>query len=197
MNMGIFGVSLVLAYLLGAIPCAVLISRCWRLPDPRTVGSNNPGATNMLRVAGKLPAVLTLLGDGLKGAVAVLLARFLELPSDWWAWIALAAIIGHLWPVFARFKGGKGVATFFGVALALCWPVGLMVLGIWLLLALCFRYSSLAALGACVSFPALLYLWVGTLWLVPSILITLLIILRHYQNIRRLCLGQETKIGKK
>lgn len=151
----------------------------------------------MLRVAGKLPAVLTLLGDGLKGAVAVLLARCFELPSDWWAWIALAAIIGHLWPIFAKFKGGKGVATFFGVALALCWPVGLMVLVLWILVALCFRYSSLAALVASLLFPVLLYYWVGTLWLIPSILISLLIILRHHQNIVRLCRGQETKIGKK
>lgn len=197
MNIGILVASLVVAYLLGSIPCAILVSRCWRLPDPRTTGSHNPGATNMLRVGGKVPAVLTLLGDGLKGAVAVLLARACDLPIDWWAWIALAAIVGHLWPIFAGFKGGKGVATFLGAALALCWPVGLMLLGIWLILALCFRYSSLAALGAVILFPGLLYVWVGILWLLPSILMSLLIILRHRQNIVRLCRGQETKIGKK
>ncbi len=196
MNIGILVVSFVVAYLMGAIPCAVWVSRCWGLPDPRTAGSHNPGATNMLRVGGKWPAVLTLLGDALKGAVAVLLAM-LFLPSMWWAWIGLVAVMGHLWPVFAGFKGGKGVATFLGVALALCWPVGLMLLGIWLLMAVCFRYSSLAALIATVLFPALLYFWVGPIWLLPSILISLLIIGRHYQNITRLCRGQEGKIGKK
>lgn len=196
MNISVLVASLVMAYLLGAIPCAVIISRLFCLPDPRTIGSHNPGATNMLRVAGKWPAILTLLGDALKGVVAVGLARLFELPMSWWGWIAFAALIGHMWPVFARFKGGKGVATFFGVVLTLCWPVGLIALAIWLLLAACFRYSSLAALGATPAFPIILYFWVGTLWLWPSIAISILILLRHYQNLVRLCHGQESKIGK-
>lgn len=197
MNWIVLVSSLIGAYLLGSLPFAVWISRAFGLADPRTQGSGNPGATNMLRIGGKLPAILTLLGDGLKGAVAVLLAKYLGLPPLFLGWIALAAMIGHLWPIWSSFKGGKGVATFLGCALALAWPVGLALLVFWLVVAYCFRYSSLAALASGAIFPLLLWLCVGVIWLWPSIIMSLLLIARHRLNIMRLWQGKETKIGVK
>ncbi|MFP5349686.1 MAG: glycerol-3-phosphate 1-O-acyltransferase PlsY [Gammaproteobacteria bacterium] len=185
-----------LGYLLGSLSSAVLVSRTLGLADPRTTGSRNPGATNVLRIGGKRAAVLTLAGDVLKGVVAVVIARFVTNDPTVLASTALAAFLGHLYPVFFGFRGGKGVATALGVWLALVPVAGALMLATWLLVALVFRYSSLAALIA--AFMAPLYIW----WLVPfaayvvvAVAMTALLIWRHRSNIRNLWIGTETKIG--
>lgn len=185
-----------LGYLLGSLSSAVLVSRMLGLADPRTTGSRNPGATNVLRIGGKRAAILTLAGDVLKGVVAVVIARLVTDDPTVLALTALAAFLGHLYPVFFGFRGGKGVATAFGVWLALVPVAGALMLATWLLVALVFRYSSLAALIA--AFMAPLYVW----WLVPfaayvavAVTMTALLIWRHRSNIRNLWAGTEGKIG--
>lgn len=185
-----------LGYLLGSLSSAVLVSRMLGLADPRTTGSRNPGATNVLRIGGKRAAILTLAGDVLKGVVAVVIARFVTNDPTVLALTGLAAFLGHLYPVFFGFRGGKGVATALGVWLALVPVAGALMLATWLLVALVFRYSSLAALIA--AFTAPLYVW----WLVPfaayvvvAVAMTALLIWRHRSNIRNLWIGTETKIG--
>ena len=185
-------------YLLGSISSAILVARILGLQDPRDVGSRNPGATNILRYGGKTAAVVVLLGDALKGVVAALVARLLT--DDAWV-IALtggAAFVGHLYPVFFRFRGGKGVATAFGVWLAIAPVVGVLMLVTWVVVAALFRYSSLAALLATAAGP--LYLF----WLVPvpaflwvMVVMVLLLFYRHRSNIANLLAGRESKIGKK
>jgi acyl phosphate:glycerol-3-phosphate acyltransferase len=187
------------AYLLGSVSFAVLVSRAFGLDDPRTYGSGNPGATNVLRSGRKLAAALTLLGDAAKGWLAVWLAQWFmpeNLMLD--ALVALAVFLGHLFPVFLRFKGGKGVATALGVLLALNVWMGLAALGTWLLVALIFRFSSLAALLAAAAAPV--YAWLFYLpreYIAASILMSLLLIWRHKQNIRNLLAGTESRIGGK
>lgn len=188
----------VLAYLLGSVSSAVLVARLLGLPDPRSQGSGNPGATNMLRLGGKSAAVVTLLGDMLKGLVPVLLARALGATDIALAGAAAAAFLGHLYPVFFGFQGGKGVATFFGTLLGLNSLVGMMVLATWLVMAFLFRYSSLAALIA--SALALAYL--GWLQPLPAFIIAVcgmvaLLFWRHRSNISKLLAGTEGKIGGK
>lgn len=188
----------VFGYLLGSISAAIVTARLLGLKDPREVGSRNPGATNILRYGGKLAAVAVLLGDALKGVLAVLVARFIT--DDPWT-IALtggAAFLGHLYPVFFHFRGGKGVATAFGVWLAIAPITGVLMLVTWAAMAALFRYSSLAALVAIAAGP--LYLW----WLapVPAFLwvmaaMALLLFYRHRTNIANLLAGRESKIGKK
>ena len=188
------------AYLIGSLSFAVIISRAMGLPDPHTYGSGNPGATNVLRSGNKTAAVLTLLLDGLKGWLAVFLAKICAADlglNDWGiAGVALAVFLGHLFPVFYRFAGGKGVATAAGVLLALNAWLGLATLATWLAIAACFRYSSLAALVAAIFAP-LYTLWLfgttPTLWAVLAM--CGLLIWRHQANIRKLFAGQETKIG--
>ena len=185
------------AYLIGSISSAIVVSRLFGLKDPRQVGSGNPGATNILRYGGKKAALLTLLGDILKGAVPLLAAR--ALTDDAWvlALVMFFAFLGHLYPVFHGFQGGKGVATAFGVLFALNGWVGLALVGTWLVVAAAFRYSSLAAISAALLTP--LYVW----WLVPgapflyaTLAMTALLLWRHRANIRKLLAGQEPKIGK-
>ena len=192
-------VFVVCAYLLGSVSFAVLTSKAFGLPDPRTYGSHNPGATNVLRSGKKLAAALTLLGDAAKGWLAVVLAqRFM--PGDYAlvAVVALAVFLGHLYPVFLRFKGGKGVATAFGVFLALNAWLGLAALGTWLLVALLFRLSSLAALIAAIGAPIYaLLLGLPSQWVLASFIMSLLLIWRHTSNIRNLLAGKEAKIGSK
>ena len=188
----------VLSYLLGSISSAVLVARLLGLPDPRSEGSGNPGATNMLRLGGKGAAVVTLLGDMLKGVLPVLLARALGGSELALAGAAAAAFLGHLYPVFFGFQGGKGVATFFGTLLGLNWLVGVMVLGTWLVMAFLFRYSSLAALIASALAPA----YLGWLQPVPVFIIAVcgmvvLLFWRHRSNISKLMAGTEGKIGGK
>jgi glycerol-3-phosphate acyltransferase PlsY len=185
----------VLAYLLGAIPFGLLLTRLAGLGDLRRIGSGNIGATNVLRTGNKRLAALTVLLDGGKGATAVLVARALGpdgLGADLAVLAGAAAVIGHLFPVWLRFRGGKGVATGLGVWLALAWPVGLAACATWLVVAALTRYSSLAALLAIGAAPlyALYFAELG-------VLLAVLIILRHHANIRRLVTGREPRIGQR
>lgn len=186
------------AYLLGSVSFAVLMSRLFRLPDPRTYGSQNPGATNVLRSGKKAAAALTLLGDAAKGWLAVFLAMRFALPDAQIALVALAVFLGHLFPVFLRFKGGKGVATALGVLLALNIWLGLAVLLSWLLVAAVFRWSSLAALSAAAAAPVYaILLGLPREWVLATGIMSLLLIWRHKGNIRNLLSGKESRIGKK
>lgn len=185
------------AYLLGSVSFAVLMSRAFGLQDPRTYGSKNPGATNVLRSGKKLAAALTLLGDAAKGVVAVLLARhFMPEDAGLTAAVALAVFVGHIFPVFLRFHGGKGVATALGVLLALNIWLGVAALVTWLLMAFAFRYSSLSALAAAAGAPVFaLLLNLPREWVLAVGLMSLLLIWRHKNNIRNLFAGTESKIG--
>ena len=187
-----------LGYLLGSLSSAVLVSRMLGLADPRTTGSRNPGATNVLRYGGKLAAILTLAGDVAKGAAAVALARLATDDSAVLALTALAAFGGHLYPVFFGFRGGKGVATALGVWLVLVPWVGVLLIVTWLLVAAVFRYSSLAALVAALAAP-LYVLWLAPLitYVAASIAMTGLLVWRHRANIRNLVAGTEGRIGAK
>jgi len=195
-------VFVVCAYLLGSVSFAVLMSKAFNLPDPRTYGSQNPGATNVLRSGKKAAAALTLLGDAAKGWVAVWLAqRFAPQDENFMALVAavaLAVFLGHLFPVFLRFKGGKGVATALGVLLALSGWLGLATLATWLLMALVFRLSSLSALVAAAGAPVYaLLLGLPHEWVLASFVMSLLLIWRHKSNIKNLLAGKESRIGSK
>jgi glycerol-3-phosphate acyltransferase PlsY len=183
-------------YLFGSISTAILVCKVMGLPDPRTEGSRNPGATNVLRFGGKKAAFVTLAGDMLKGLLPVLIAAALGAAPLVLALTALAAFLGHLYPVFFGFQGGKGVATALGAVFGLSWQVGLAVSATWLVIALLFHISSLAALTAMLLAPA--YFW----WLRPEpafigvmAVITVLLYWRHRSNIRDLLAGREGKIG--
>ena len=190
---------LVLAgYLAGSVASAIVTCRLMGLPDPRTQGSGNPGATNVLRHGGRRAAVLTLAGDVLKGVLPVLLARALGAGPEVLALVAVATFLGHLYPLYFGFRGGKGVATALGVLLALAWPVALAVLATWLVTAAVFRYSSLAALAAAALAPAFAFLLSGQGPLLACVTaMSLLLIWRHRSNIRNLLAGREDKIGAK
>jgi glycerol-3-phosphate acyltransferase PlsY len=183
-----------LAYLVGSIPFGVLITRALGLGDLRAIGSGNIGATNVLRTGSKAAAAATLLLDAAKGAAAVLAAR--ALVGEQAAMLAgLAAFLGHLFPVWLKFRGGKGVATFLGLTLALAWPAGLAACATWLAVALATRYSSLAALVAAATAPVWLALF-GRADAAPlGIAVAALVLVRHHANIRRLLAGTEPKIG--
>ncbi len=186
----------VFGYLAGSISTAILVCRAMGLPDPRQEGSRNPGATNVLRFGGKKAAAITLAGDFLKGLLPVLLARWAGLDETGLALTALAAFLGHLYPVFFGFEGGKGVATAFGVILGLSWPVALAALATWLFMAFVARVSSLAALAAAALTP--LFGWVFGLGSVPFVALLFMVALlvwRHRSNIRNLLAGAEDKIG--
>ena len=186
------------AYLLGSVSFAVITSKLFKLPDPRTYGSGNPGATNVLRSGKKAAAALTLLGDAAKGWLAVFMAIQFELSAVQVAVIALAVFIGHLYPVFLDFKGGKGVATALGVLLALNAWMGLAALATWLFMAVVFRYSSLSALTAAIGAPVYaVLLGLPQEWVWASGILSLLLIMRHRGNIQNLLAGTESKIGSK
>lgn len=183
------------AYLAGSLSAAIITCRLMGLPDPRTQGSNNPGATNVLRVGGKKAAAITLLGDALKGVIPVAAAQLMSAPPLILALVALAAFLGHLYPVFFGFRGGKGVATAFGVLVALAWPVGLALLATWLVMAKLFNISSLSALVAACLSP--LYMWLLTPemeFVVVAGVISVMLLWRHRSNIRKLIEGSEGKI---
>ncbi|PNH99995.1 glycerol-3-phosphate 1-O-acyltransferase PlsY [Vibrio diazotrophicus] len=189
-------IMIISAYLLGSISSAVLICRLLRLPDPRGVGSNNPGATNVLRIGGKKAAAAVLLCDMLKGTIPVWAGYFLKIDPLILGLVAIAACLGHMYPIFFHFKGGKGVATALG-AIA---PIGLdltaMIMATWLFVAVIFRYSSLAAIVTVLLAP--LYTWmVKPQYTLPVAMLCCLIILRHHQNIKRLFAGTEPKVGEK
>ncbi len=186
------------AYLLGSVSSAIIVCRLMGLPDPRTQGSGNPGATNVLRLGGKLAAALTLAGDMLKGLLPVLVARALEVDAPVVAATGLAAFAGHLYPVFFRFQGGKGVATALGVLAGLGWIIGLAVIGIWLVVAAAFRISSLAALVAMACAPAVVWWqWPSPTLVAAMGLMSVVLFWRHRSNIRNLLSGQEGRIGDK
>ena len=190
--------AVVVAYLLGSLSSAIIVCRVAGLPDPRKQGSGNPGATNVLRFGGKKLAAIVLLGDMLKGLIPVLIVSALDLGTDIIAAAGLAAFIGHLYPAYFGFRGGKGVATSVGVIFALSWHTGLILLAIWLLIGRLFRISSLAAICAALAAPP-------TLWLVkplPAYLLavtvmSVMLIWRHRSNIRNLLNGEEPRIGHK
>jgi glycerol-3-phosphate acyltransferase PlsY len=189
------------AYLVGSVSFAVVVSRAYGLPDPHDYGSGNPGATNVLRTGHRTAAVLTLLGDGLKGFVAVFLARYLasafELPAWTVAGAALAVFVGHCYPVFHDFRGGKGVATGAGIVFALHWPLGLVLSVVWLTMAYGFKISSLAALTAALLMPlGMFYVGGPSLIAWTMVPIALLLFWRHRENIRQLTSGGERRIGR-
>lgn len=192
--------AVVAAYLIGSLSFAVIVSKFYGLDDPRSYGSGNPGATNVLRSGRKKAAALTLLGDALKGLVAVLLARWLQsyfgLADEVVAAVAIAVLAGHMWPLFFGFKGGKGVATALGVLLALSWPVALICAAVWLMMAFGLKISSLAALTATVISPlAAMFLVQQPSWQAAIAVIAALVLLRHRSNIQNLLSGKESKIG--
>lgn len=189
---------IVIAYLFGSIASAILICRLFGLSDPREGGSSNPGATNVMRLHGKKAAILTLFGDVLKGVIPVLIAKALGSHELVIALCALAAFLGHLFPVFFGFKGGKGVATLIGVLIATHWILGLAYVFTWLISATLFRYSSLSALIAAALTP--LYSWYilhDINILIGQIIMAILLIWRHQSNIQKLIAGTEDKIGQK
>jgi glycerol-3-phosphate acyltransferase PlsY len=191
-------IAILLAYLIGSISSAIIVCKFMRLPDPRSQGSRNPGATNVLRIGGKKPAIITLLGDTVKGVIPVLLARWYGFPDTVLAFVAFAAFLGHIFPIYFRFEGGKGVATMLGCLLALTWQTALAWMGTWLIVACIFRYSSLAALTASIIAP--LYIWFfthNTFYVCIMVVMTLIVFYRHKTNIRNLLSGKEGKIGQK
>jgi glycerol-3-phosphate acyltransferase PlsY len=195
-----------IAYLIGSISFAVVVSKCMRLPDPHSYGSGNPGATNVLRTGNKLAAVLTLIGDALKGFFAVMLARILlgdeSLTSTLGSWllcgVVIAVFLGHLFPIFHGFKGGKGVATACGILFGINWILGLATLGTWIIVAAFMRYSSLAALAAAVFGPIYFVFLFGFQPMgIALLVVCLLLIWRHRSNIHNLINGKESRIGSK
>ncbi|HKX38426.1 MAG TPA: glycerol-3-phosphate 1-O-acyltransferase PlsY [Burkholderiales bacterium] len=188
------GLAVLLAYCAGSVSFAVVVSWLMRLPDPRGYGSKNPGATNVLRSGSRLAAALVLAGDTAKGAVAVWVASFFTTAL---ALVGLAAFLGHLFPVFHRFQGGKGVATAAGVLLALDWRVGLGTIVTWAVIAFCFRYSSAASLVAAAFAPFATALVLGWQSALVVGAIAALLVWRHRGNIARLAAGTEPRLGEK
>lgn len=183
---------------MGSVASAILICKLFGLSDPRSDGSGNPGATNVMRLHGKKAAILTLAGDVLKGVIPVLLAKAIGSPELIIALCGLAAFLGHLFPIFFKFKGGKGVATLLGVLFATHWLLGLAYVATWLLTAYIFRYSSLAALIAASLTPLYSYFVLhNTSFLISQIIMAVILLWRHQSNIRKLIAGTEDKIGKK
>jgi glycerol-3-phosphate acyltransferase PlsY len=188
----------VAAYLVGSIPFAVLVSRAMGLPDPRSFGSGNPGATNVLRSGSKAAAILTLAGDALKGWLPVWAAVRLGMDDTVVAVVALAAFLGHVFSVWLRFKGGKGVATAAGAILALDWRVGAAALMTWVAVVVATRYSSLGSLVAAIVAPAAVYGWRGAGPLfAATCAMCVVLVWRHEGNIRKLLRGEESRIGDK
>lgn len=186
------------AYAIGSISFAIVVSRLMRLPDPRSYGSGNPGATNVLRSGRKAAAVLTLLGDGGKGWLAVWLGGMLAGTSAGAAAAGLAVFIGHLYPMFHRFRGGKGVATAAGVLLGFQWALGLGTLATWIIIAVFLRYSSLAALVAALFAVVFSFVLLGVSEQAFAVaIIALLLVWRHKANIARLLEGTEPRLGAK
>jgi len=190
-----YAAALAVGYLLGSIPFGLIITRFAGLGDIRDIGSGNIGATNALRTGNKWVAGGTFLGDMAKGAAAVLIAR--QFGPDLAVIAAFGALVGHLFPVWLRFKGGKGISTYIGILLALAWPVGLLFCATWLVVALIFRMSSLSALVASLLSPVY-FVWVGQWQMVElSVLLVILVFYAHRENIQRLLSGTEPRIGQK
>lgn len=187
----------VLAYLIGSISSAIITCRIMGLEDPRNTGSHNPGATNVLRIGGKKAAAITLFGDMLKGFFPVILVSHFYNDTLLVALVGLSALLGHLFPVFYGFKGGKGVATFYGVILAMSWQVGLVALAIWLIIAKLMKISSLSALVSVFCTPFILWQFSHSTELtIATAVMGMLIFWRHKKNIQLLLTGTESRIGK-
>lgn len=200
MNMNLLLPALIffISYLAGSISSAIIVCRAFGLPDPRTTGSNNPGATNVMRLGGKKAAIITLVGDLLKGLIPVAIVNLLALSPLALALSALGAFLGHLFPIFFGFKGGKGVATAFGAILGLSPLVALCAFGTWILVFATTKISSLSALTAAVLAPLFLYLFKAPLEIVIVVIVMdLLLIYRHKANISRLLKGEEGKMNLK
>ncbi|HIB28574.1 MAG TPA: glycerol-3-phosphate 1-O-acyltransferase PlsY [Candidatus Thioglobus sp.] len=190
-----FSFAIIFSYLIGSISTAIIVCKVMNLPDPRTQGSKNPGATNVLRIGGKKAAAITLLGDGLKGALPVLLVLYLGFDLVDATWVALAVFLGHVYPVFFGFKGGKGVATFLGALFALGLTIGASFALIWLFVAKVLKISSLSALIATLLSPVFFYFLSGNLQATYIIiLMSLLIFITHRSNIKRMLSGDEGSI---
>ena len=183
-------------YLAGSIPFAVIVSRILALPDPRTYGSKNIGATNVLRSGHRIAALATLVGDAGKGWAAVLVARALGATGELLAIVAFCAFLGHVFPVWLRFRGGKGVATAAGVLIALDWRVGMAVIGVWLAVAALSRYSSLGAIVAALFAPAATWFFLGMGPVFAAVVgMSVILVVRHKANIVKLARGEERRIG--
>lgn len=186
------------AYVFGSLSSAILLCKLMGYPDPRTGGSGNPGATNILRLHGKGAAMITLIGDLLKGLAPVAIARAMDAPPEIVAATGVAAFLGHLFPLFFGFRGGKGIATFIGAMAGYSWLLGAGFMSIWLLVAVTFRYSSLSALVSATASPILVSLLLpGPSYLLATSFMVLLIFWRHRPNIQKLLAGTERKIGAK
>jgi glycerol-3-phosphate acyltransferase PlsY len=187
--------SCLAAYCMGSISSAVLVCRFMGLPDPRSQGSKNPGATNVLRLGGRKAAIITLLGDALKGFIPVLVAKLYHIEPEWMNLIMFSVFLGHLYPLFFGFQGGKGVATAVGVLLALSFPVGLLAIATWGITVYLARISSLAALLSAILAPLYALVLLGAVSALGVALMALLLIWRHRSNIQRLWQGTEPKLG--
>jgi acyl phosphate:glycerol-3-phosphate acyltransferase len=188
-------IFIAIAYAIGSLSSAIIVCKLLGLPDPRTQGSKNPGATNVLRIGGKIPAIITLIGDVLKGAIPVMLARVFNVEGFALGIVAIAAFAGHLYPIFFGFKGGKGVATALGALLGLSAILGVAMIITWIIVAALFRYSSLAALIAAVLAPIYAAIFTHGGYFIPVLIITLVLIWKHWDNIARLRAGTESKIS--
>lgn len=186
-------ILIVVSYLVGSLPFAVIVCKLWKLPDPRSAGSNNPGATNVLRIGSKVPAFVTLFCDGLKGFLPTLLAVQLFMPTWVVVSVMAAALVGHIWPIFSRFKGGKGVATAMGSFLALFWPLGLSLIAIWALVIYIFKISSLGAIVSLLTSPFLAWFFLRD-WALVFIVTAMaaLVLYRHKDNFLRIKAKKES-----
>ena len=192
--MGFYALALLFGYLLGSIPFGLVFTRLSGMGDVRNIGSGNIGATNVLRTGNKKIAAATLLGDLLKGTVAVVGAA--QFGPDQAVLAGLGAFLGHCYPLWLKFKGGKGVATYIGILLGFSWKIVLVFAAIWIACAAITRYSSLSALLASIATPVTLYLFGHVQWAQLFLLLTLILFLRHRENITRLLKGEESRIGK-
>lgn len=187
----------IIAYLLGSLSSAIIIAKLCKLPDPRQHGSGNPGATNVLRTAGKFAGIAVLIFDFLKGMLPVLLAKFCGTTPVALGFVAMAAVLGHMWPIFFRFKGGKGIATGIGGVFGLSWPLALIALLVWLVVVAVTRYVSLASIIAAIS-VLFFNFWLGQRgYFLALFIVVILIIWRHKANIKRLIQGSESRLGQK
>lgn len=184
---------LILSYVLGSLSSAILVCRFLSLPDPRLSGSHNAGSSNVLRTSGTKAAMLTFLGDVSKGIVAIGIGQWMELPMHQLVWLSCAAVVGHIWPIFFEFKGGKGVATALGAMIVLSYPFSISLMLIWLIVYFIFHYASVASLFSAISAPILSYAFFPELFSITLVLM-MLTLCKHRSNLQRLKQGKESKL---